>query len=402
MESLILSLDPQGHGGVYTLQRAMIAAHKRLGLQPSLAHVRRDRRLDLRMSMGASLAEVPTASLGYLPSIEYLNFLVPALVTRRWLSQFSVVQVVSGSHAISAMAILARRPFVSWVATPLEDEIRVRYFGEHPTLSVKVNYHLRRLNNALERWSYNFPSRIFTISDYTARRLAELTRLPAERFELLRFPVDASLFKPDGPKYEKHAGRYVLSVGRVDDERKNFERLIRCFAQVAPAHPDISLIIAGECRTGSAMVQLARDLGLENRVKFPGVVSESELTSLYRSAEAYVMTSRQEGLGIVVLEAQASGLPCLIMRCGGSDELIEDGQTGWLVDQGDELQFVRALDALLTNASRRREVGRAARSAIERLYSFEVFDRTLASAYEEAFSIQIRSQSAAATSRTND
>jgi glycosyltransferase involved in cell wall biosynthesis len=82
------------------------------------------------------------------------------------------------------------------------------------------------------------------------------------------------------------------------------------------------------------------------------------------------------------MEAQASGIAPIVMRCGGSDELVEHGATGWLVDQGDEEGFVRTLREVLANDELRRRVGRAARAEVLASSSHEAFDRAIARAYE--------------------
>ena len=100
------------------------------------------------------------------------------------------------------------------------------------------------------------------------------------------------------------------------------------------------------------------------------------------------MTSRQEGLGIVVAEAQASGLPVIVMRCGGSDELVderEETRDGWLVEQGDEIGLSRRLLMLTESPQLRARVGAMARRKAQREHAHEVFAATLARVYRRTF-----------------
>lgn len=389
MQSLILTLDPAMGGGVGTMQRVMRQAHERLGLSPSLAYARHDRRRRWDPGVKQGLFEGhPTLSTGYLPSVEYLNYLVPALALSRQLSRFPIVQVVSGMHSAALVPILRRVPFVSWVATPFLDEIASRREGAAPTLSVRLNYSLRALNQQLERWSFRFPRVVLALSDYTARRLSALTALPQERFEVLRCPVDQQLYRPDGARWPGPPRRYLLSVGRVDDDRKNFAALVRAFAPVAPRFPDLDLVIVGPAeRADNAVVALAQSTGLGGRVHFPGPLAGEALASVYRGAEAYVMTSRQEGLGIVVIEAQASGCPVVVMRCGGSDELVTEGPDGdgWLVDQGDVAGFSRTLLQVLAQPQALSRAGAAARRKVAAELSLEVFTARLEGVYRRVF-----------------
>ena len=137
------------------------------------------------------------------------------------------------------------------------------------------------------------------------------------------------------------------------------------------------------------MTNLVRALGISHRVHFPGHQNGPALAALYRGAEAFVMTSLQEGLGIAVMEAQASGIPVVIMRCGGSDELVEtrheDDRNGWLVDQGDEQGMTQAIRELATNRSLAQRMGAAARRVAKRDYSFDVFTSRLRDVYTQVF-----------------
>ncbi len=387
-DSLIVSLDPSYPGGVITMQNAMSIAHRRMGLTPHLGFSRLDpkRRWDPRVRESENAGQ-PTLSTGYLPTIEYLNYLMPAVGLRKAVRRFPIVQVVSGIHSAGLIPILAGRPFVSWIATPFLDEIESRHDGQTVTASVKVNYALRALNQRLERWTLRFPRIVFALSEYTARRFLDVDRADPARLAVLRCPIDLDTYRPDGPAWAGQPGRYLLSVGRVDDPRKNMASVVRVFAGLAPEIPDLHLVILGKAQQADNEVsRLVQSHGLGGRVHFPGHKAGAELAAIYRSAEAFVLTSRQEGLGIVVMEAQASGVPVVVMRCGGSDELISTAERdGWLVEQGDEESFGRVLRELAANAELRATVGANARRKAEREFSFDAFTSRLRDAYQDVF-----------------
>jgi glycosyltransferase involved in cell wall biosynthesis len=163
--------------------------------------------------------------------------------------------------------------------------------------------------------------------------------------------------------------------------------LVRAFSRVAAEAADLHLVILGKAhREDNDVSRLAASLGLAARVHFPGHKAGAELAAVYRGAEAFALTSRQEGLGIVVMEAQASGVPVVVMRCGGSDELVETApRDGWLVDQGDEEAFAGALRTLVGDSVLRAEVGANARRKAEREFSFDVFTSALRDVYGEVF-----------------
>lgn len=363
----------------------MVRAHRALGLEPTYAFRRleKSRRLRVRDEI---IGGVPSSSAGYIPSIEYLNYLLPAVALRKRCAAFDIIQLATADHAPSLIPALARRRFVSWVATAYADETESRYVGAQSSLSVKVNYHFRHINTALEKWSYRLPAKIFALSGNTARRLSQISGLSLDHFEVLPYPIELDVFTPEGPRWSGSPGRYIMTAGRVDDERKNVAALVRVFERISDKHPDVHLVVAGRVGDQNPLLARVRDERIA-RVHFVGELPRHDFAAAYRSAEAFVMTSRQEGLGIVVLEGQASGLPVVIMRCGGSDELVDVGENGWLAEQGDEEGMAALVDRLLSDGQMRRHASIRARERVERDRSYEAFFRRVGDAYHDVFGI---------------
>jgi glycosyltransferase involved in cell wall biosynthesis len=384
-KSLIITQDPSGGGGVWSMSRAMAHAHEELGLNPQLAYPRSGRldRWDLRVTR-SNAHGWPALATGYWPSIQFLNYAATGIALANHLPDFSPIQVVCGIHSMSLVPILARQRFCSWIATPFADELHARAGGG---FSVALNSLLCRVNERLERWTVRRATVVFALSDYTSARLRDL-RLPGSApVSVLRYPISTSAFTPAGPRWEHSPGRYLLTAGRVDDPRKNVDSALRSFAKLKNEFPDLHFVALGEVDHHSARRDLATRLGISARVHFPGSIAGDELSAAYRGAEGFLLTSRQEGLGIVVLEAQASALPCAVMRCGGSDELISDGETGFLVHQGDEDALANRLRLILSNRTKALEIGDRARRRVALLHSTERFVHQLRDAYSRDASI---------------
>ncbi len=107
--------------------------------------------------------------------------------------------------------------------------------------------------------------------------------------------------------------RYVLFLSRIH-EKKGCDLLIEAFAKVAPAHPDVDLVIAGPDQVGlqSKLQRLAVDLGVERRVHWPGLLTGDAKWGALRGCDAFILPSHQENFGVVVAEALACGRPVLI------------------------------------------------------------------------------------------
>lgn len=168
----------------------------------------------------------------------------------------------------------------------------------------------------------------------------------------------------------------LLYVGRLSSE-KNLESL----RPVLEAHPGTRLALVGD---GPQRPSLEKHFaGLP--VHFAGFLYQQELASAYASSDIFVMPSRTETLGLVVLEAMASGLPVVAARAGGIPEMIEDGVTGYLAGTGSEA--IERVGALLGSPEQRAMMGQRAREAASRR-SWEESTRQLIGQYERAVGMQ--------------
>lgn len=155
----------------------------------------------------------------------------------------------------------------------------------------------------------------------------------------------------------------LLAVGRLEEE-KRFDRLIAAFAEVAPKHPDWSLVVLGEGGMRVSLnTQVAR-LGLDGRVACLGAVGN--VGDWYAAASAYVLTSRYEGFPNTLLEALCYGVPSLAVDCmTGPRELIEPEVNGLLVPQDDPVALIAGLDRLMGDQELRERLAKRAVEARE-------------------------------------
>jgi glycogen(starch) synthase len=178
---------------------------------------------------------------------------------------------------------------------------------------------------------------------------------------------------------EQRSRPYVLGLGRMVPQ-KGFDLLIDAFAMVAPEHPDVELVLAGDGPERAALERRAHSGPCADRIRFIGGVPHSHAASLFRGSSAFVLPSRHEPQGIVVLEAMAAGTPLLATRVGGVPETVRDGENGLLVDGGSADALAAGLRAMLADpAGARERAGRAAREV-------ERFDwARLADAYDDCY-----------------
>ncbi|MFD5025607.1 glycosyltransferase family 4 protein [Streptomyces sp. NPDC058373] len=220
------------------------------------------------------------------------------------------------------------------------------------------------------------------LGEYTRRRIAPALG-PRARLARLVPGVDAAEFRPAPGQArqvrERHGlvGRkVVLCVSRLV-ARKGQDTLIRALPRIRHAVPDAALLIVGD---GPDQKRLHRLAGLygEGHVVFAGGLDHASTAAYYAAADAFAMPCRTrkagleaEGLGIVFLEAAASGLPVVAGDSGGAPDTVRDGETGTVVDGTDLTAVADAVAAVLTDPVRAATMGRAGRKWVEGHWSWD-------------------------------
>lgn len=141
-------------------------------------------------------------------------------------------------------------------------------------------------------------------------------------------------------------GRFVLGLGRVV-EKKGFDLLLDAFARLAPGRPELGLVVGGDGDARARLATRARELGLDGRVALPGTLSRGQVAWAMQNAAVFVLPSRVEPFGIVVLEALRAGRPVVVSRRGGAPEIVRDGREGLVVDPFDTCALAGAIARVL-------------------------------------------------------
>ena len=179
----------------------------------------------------------------------------------------------------------------------------------------------------------------------------------------------------------------VVSVSRLVP-RKGMDVLVEAAARLAPAHPDLTVLIGGTGRDEGRLRRLIERTAAP--VRMLGRVPDQDLPALYGTADVFAMACRsrwmgleQEGFGIVFVEAAAAGVAQIAGDSGGSAEAVIHGETGLVLSDPSSVdEMVIALDALLTDRPRREEMGRRARERAVERFSYDVLARDLGFALE--------------------
>jgi glycosyltransferase involved in cell wall biosynthesis len=198
--------------------------------------------------------------------------------------------------------------------------------------------------------------------------------------------VELSPFRQTGAPISPQAvglhsgGVTLVNVGRLGPE-KNLTFLVRAFAGVASAFPEARLVLIGEGPERDNLEDLVSRSGLQGRVGFAGLVDYAELPRYLAMADAFVTASVTEVHPLSVIEAMASGLPVLGIASPGIEDMVEDGQTGYLSSE-DLPAFTAKMTRLVAESARRADMGRFARQAAEE-YAIERTNARLLQHYEK-------------------
>ena len=169
--------------------------------------------------------------------------------------------------------------------------------------------------------------------------------MPRDRIYIKRAVVDTSRFLTTDIEEHPPGTKELLYVGRFAKE-KNLEFLIRAIGRLNQDRnkPAIVLSLVGYGAIESDLRALARNLGLDRVVRFPGKALQSQLPEIYRRADAFVLPSTYEPWGLVANEAMLSGLPVLLStQCGCTQDLVNP-ETGWSFSPWDQDALVKLLD----------------------------------------------------------
>lgn len=217
-------------------------------------------------------------------------------------------------------------------------------------------------------------------SDFTRAQLMKLVERDVwQRLHTVRCGIDLSRFRPPARRVSDGPLR-LLTVARLVPG-KGHALLLEALASLRERGIETATTFVGEGPEREALAQLAGELRLD--VRLAGAVGQDELGAFYEDAELFCLPTFAEGLGVVLLEAMAAGLPVVSSLVMGVPEVVEDGKTGLLVLPGRADLLAEALARLAESGELRERLGRAGRRWVEDEFGIERASSQLARLLEE-------------------
>jgi glycosyltransferase involved in cell wall biosynthesis len=250
------------------------------------------------------------------------------------------------------------------------------YAGDGCTWSMAIHgpdefYDVSRANLADKVAASRF---VVAISDFGRSQL--MTVADESRWEdiyVVRCGLDPDAFSLDDLAEQRRApspdGQHIVCVGRLIHV-KGQALLIEAVAELRNRGLNVRATLVGAGPKRADLEQLARQLGIDDRVVFSGAVGQDQIQSVYRSADVFCLPSLAEGLPVVFMEAMALGIPVVASRITGVPELVENDRTGLLVTPARLDLLADALERLLRDPTLRERLASEGRKKV--LAEFDV------------------------------
>jgi glycosyltransferase involved in cell wall biosynthesis len=349
----IVGQDPGFAGGVTAQTEALWQAAVAIGREPELHYLRYRSLDDARSS--ASLQGRGVTPL--VPGLDVANVVAAAGVVARRVrrARTRLVCAAVASHGFGA--VLARKPYGYWIGTTLGSEAASKRAGVGTS---------RRMAHAvsapglglLERTTLREAKVRWTTSHASRQDVVETAGIPESSVQIVPIPVDLQRFMPvDNHEWEGGLETpQLIFVGRADDPRKNIGLLLEGFARLRERLPTATLKLVGAPPRDS----------LPPGVEAAGYVES--VAEILRHASLFVLPSHQEGFGIVVAEALASGVPVIVTPCGGPEELVRESGGGEVLSGFTAEELAERALALLEDATRLATMRRLGRAHVVRVH----------------------------------
>ena len=267
--------------------------------------------------------------------------------------------------ALAGVSLPAPRPVVvaSVANDPYRQGIFHRWAGRRLAPSIDLHMtHSRGIHDSVLRAYARRPRRVECVS---------------LGIDLGRF--DRALARPERvADYRRDAGRVVGTIGRLVPQ-KAIHVLLDATPALLQADPATRVLVVGDGPLRGALEAQARRLGIAHAVQFAGY--QEDVISAYAAMDVFVLPSRDEGFGLVFLEAMAVGVPVVGTRVIGSEDAVEDGATGLLVPYADAPALAQAVRRLLDDAELRCRLRDTAAERVRRSCSREQFAAQVETVY---------------------
>jgi glycosyltransferase involved in cell wall biosynthesis len=252
---------------------------------------------------------------------------------------------------------------------------------------LRFNFVLRSYEKKLMKRS----DALIAVSKYTVNELTELYGIDKNKIHVIYNGVDIERFKPRPNRAElrrefglEKDTKIALFVGRLY-HRKGLETLLSSVPPVLKEYSNLNFVISG---TGfkqkeESLRNLAKELDIEDHVKFLGYVPDEKLPLLYSASDIFVLPAIYENFPFAILEAQSTGLPVISTKVGGIPEFLVDNENGFVIEPRDPAKLTQTVLTLLQNPKIAKEMGDRGRKLIEEKFDWRLITAQVIDLYHK-------------------
>lgn len=252
---------------------------------------------------------------------------------------------------------------------------------------LRFNFMLRSYEKKLMERS----DALIAVSKYTVNELTKLYGINKNKIHVIYNGVDVERFKPRAKRIELRSEfgldpnkKVVLFVGRLY-HRKGLETLLKAVPPVLKEFTNVKFVISG---TGfkqkkESLRNLAKELDVEDHVRFLGYVPDDKLPFLYSASDIFVLPAIYENFPFAILEAQATGLPVISTNVGGIPEFLVDNENGFVIEPRNPTQLTQKVLTLLQDSKLAKKMGDCGRKLIEEQFDWRLITRQVIDLYHK-------------------
>jgi glycosyltransferase involved in cell wall biosynthesis len=281
-----------------------------------------------------------------------------------------------------------KKPFIHTIHGVLADEYEQAKKNCYPSFRGRIaNYFMNRLAK-MEEETAQKAALIVTISNYSLEKIQKFYGIDKSKIRIVPNGVDVKKFKPihnvENVRQQFGLGNEpcILFVGGLIP-RKGLPFLVEAAQKIVKEQADTKFWIVGDGPLKNQLTASLESANLSSNFKFLGNLKEDALPAVYNCADVFVLPSIQEGQGIVLLEAQASGKPVVAFDIGGVNEAVHNGETGILVKLGSTSGLADALQKLLGDRVLREKMGINGRRFVTENFTWDICAQKMLNVYRE-------------------
>ncbi|SEO02750.1 1,4-alpha-glucan branching protein domain-containing protein [Paenibacillus sp. OV219] len=323
-----------------------------------------------------------SANLSFMEWILQLNLAMTDYASHL-ISHYGVFQLI---HAHDWLVNQAAKTLKHQFGLPLVATIHATEHGRNQGIHTELQHQIHH-----QEWEMTYEAwRVIVCSEYMERELQGLFQLPADKlnvipngviiddFQVLSNPSEPAAQEPFALPDEK----IIFYVGRMVRE-KGVHVLLESIPAVLAVCPEAKFVLAGRGPMLDELKFRAFELGISDKVFFPGFIDDSARNRLFRSAYAAVFPSLYEPFGIVAIEAMAAQLPVIVSGVGGLAEIVQDGEDGFTVLPGDVQSLSSRLIMMLQDESNAEAMARNAFHKVLDHYDWNTIARETIGTYRQ-------------------